>query len=52
MRSWPERQFWNKKTHIGFTLESLSDFRQVMERVVNAMITPVIDSLNLLEKVR
>src|SRR5574341_963405 len=44
--------FWNEQTHIGSTMGSLRDFREVMEHVFNGTITPVIDSVYPLEQAR
>jgi NADPH:quinone reductase-like Zn-dependent oxidoreductase len=44
--------FWNEQTHIGSTMGSLSDFREVMERVFRGEIVPVIDSVYPLEQAR
>jgi NADPH:quinone reductase-like Zn-dependent oxidoreductase len=41
--------FWNEQTHIGSTMGSLSDFREVMNHVFHGEITPVIDSVYPLE---
>lgn len=42
--------FWNEQTHIGSTMGSLRDFRQVMEHVFTGKITPIIDSIHPLEQ--
>ncbi len=42
--------FWNEQIHIGSTMGSLDDFREVMENVFNGTITPVIDSVYPLER--
>lgn len=44
--------FWNEQTHIGSTMGSLTDFREVMELVFNGTITPIIDSVYPLEEAR
>ncbi len=44
--------FWNEQTHIGSTMGSLNDFREVMERVFTGMIQPVIDSVYPLGQAR
>jgi NADPH:quinone reductase-like Zn-dependent oxidoreductase len=44
--------FWNEQTHIGSTMGSLNDFRQVMEHVFGGKIQPVIDSVFPLEEAR
>ena len=44
--------FWNEQIHIGSTMGSLDDFREVMEHVFNGTITPVIDSVYSLEQAR
>lgn len=44
--------FWNEHTHIGSTMGSLSDFREVMEHIFKGTITPVIDSVYPLENAR
>jgi NADPH:quinone reductase-like Zn-dependent oxidoreductase len=44
--------FWNEQTHIGSTMGSLSDFREVMEQVFSGTIVPVIDSVYPLEQAR
>ena len=44
--------FWNEQIHIGSTMGSLGDFREVMEHVFNGTITPVIDSVYSLEQAR
>jgi NADPH:quinone reductase-like Zn-dependent oxidoreductase len=41
--------FWNEQTHIGSTMGSLDDFREVMELIFNGTIPPVIDSIYPLE---
>ena len=41
--------FWNEQTHIGSTMGSLDDFREVMELIFNGAIKPVIDSVYPLE---
>jgi NADPH:quinone reductase-like Zn-dependent oxidoreductase len=44
--------FWNEQTHIGSTMGSLSDFREVMEQVFSGRITPVVDSVHLFDDAR
>lgn len=44
--------FWNEQTHIGSTMGSLTDFREVMELVFNGTINPIIDSVYPLEEAR
>ena len=44
--------FWNEQMHIGSTMGSLSDFREVMEQVFNGNIVPVVDSIHPLEQAR
>lgn len=44
--------FWNEQTHIGSTMGSLNDFREVMEHVFNGRIVPVVDSVYPLEQAR
>jgi NADPH:quinone reductase-like Zn-dependent oxidoreductase len=44
--------FWNEQTHIGSTMGSLNDFREVMEQVFSGKIVPVIDSIYPLEQAR
>lgn len=44
--------FWNEQTHIGSTMGSLSDFREVMEQVFSSRIVPVVDSIYPLEQAR
>jgi NADPH:quinone reductase-like Zn-dependent oxidoreductase len=44
--------FWNEQTHIGSTMGSLNDFREVMEQVFSGKITPVVDSVFPLEQAR
>lgn len=44
--------FWNEQTHIGSTMGSLSDFREVMELVFRGEIIPVVDSVYPLEQAR
>jgi NADPH2:quinone reductase len=44
--------FWNEQTHIGSTMGSLSDFREVMEHIFSGEIVPVIDSVYPLEEAR
>jgi NADPH:quinone reductase-like Zn-dependent oxidoreductase len=44
--------FWNEQTHIGSTMGSLNDFREVMEQVFSGRIIPVVDSVYPLEKAR
>jgi NADPH:quinone reductase-like Zn-dependent oxidoreductase len=41
--------FWNEQTHIGSTMGSLTDFREIMELIFNGTIKPVIDSVYPLE---
>jgi NADPH:quinone reductase-like Zn-dependent oxidoreductase len=42
--------FWNEQTHIGSTMGSLNDFREVMELIFNGTIKPVIDAVYPLEE--
>lgn len=42
--------FWNEQTHIGSTMGSLTDFREVMELIFKGTITPVVDSVYPLEQ--
>ena len=42
--------FWNEQIHIGSTMGSLRDFREVMEHVFDGTITPVVDSVYPLEQ--
>lgn len=42
--------FWNEQTHIGSTMGSLTDFREVMDLIFNGTIAPVIDSVYPLEQ--
>jgi NADPH:quinone reductase-like Zn-dependent oxidoreductase len=44
--------FWNEQTHIGSTMGSLSDFREVMEQVFRGEIVPVVDSVYPLDRAR
>jgi NADPH:quinone reductase-like Zn-dependent oxidoreductase len=44
--------FWNEQTHIGSTMGSLNDFREVMELVFSGKIVPIIDSFFPLEEAR
>ncbi|MBE0684157.1 MAG: zinc-binding dehydrogenase [Anaerolineales bacterium] len=44
--------FWNEQTHIGSTMGSLQDFREMMEHVFNGKLTPIVDSVYPLEKAR
>ena len=44
--------FWNEQTHIGSTMGSLDDFREVMEQVFKGSIIPVVDSVYPLEQAR
>ena len=44
--------FWNEQTHIGSTMGSLTDFREVMELVFSGTINPVVDSVYPLEQAR
>jgi NADPH:quinone reductase-like Zn-dependent oxidoreductase len=44
--------FWNEQTHIGSTMGSLNDFREVMERVFDSTIQPVVDSVYPLQAAR
>jgi len=44
--------FWNEQTHIGSTMGSLNDFREMMEHVFSGKLTPIIDSVYPLEKAR
>lgn len=42
--------FWNEQMHIGSTMGSLNDFREIMELIFNGTITPVVDSVYPLEE--
>jgi NADPH:quinone reductase-like Zn-dependent oxidoreductase len=42
--------FWNEQTHIGSTMGSLQDFREMMEHVLSGKLTPIIDSVYPLEQ--
>lgn len=44
--------FWNEQTHIGTTMGSLQDFREMMEHVFSGKLTPIIDSVHPLENAR
>lgn len=44
--------FWNEQTHIGSTMGSLADFREMMEHVFSGKLTPIIDSVYPLEQAR
>lgn len=44
--------FWNEQTHIGTTMGSLQDFREMMEHVFSGKLTPIIDSVYPLEQAR
>ena len=44
--------FWNEQTHIGSTMGSLADFREMMEHVFSGKLTPIIDSVYSLEQAR
>jgi NADPH:quinone reductase-like Zn-dependent oxidoreductase len=44
--------FWNEQTHIGSTMGSLTDFREIMEHVFSGKIDPIIDSVHPLEQAR
>lgn len=44
--------FWNEQTHIGSTMGSLHDFREVMEQVFSGRLTPIVDSVYPLEQAR
>jgi zinc-binding alcohol dehydrogenase/oxidoreductase len=44
--------FWNEQTHIGSTMGSLTDFREVMEHVFSGKIEPIVDSVYPLEQAR
>jgi NADPH:quinone reductase-like Zn-dependent oxidoreductase len=44
--------FWNEQTHIGSTMGSLTDFREVMEHVFSGKIEPIVDSVYPLEEAR
>lgn len=44
--------FWNEQTHIGSTMGSLDDFREIMELVFSGKIVPVIDSVYPLDQAR
>lgn len=44
--------FWNEQSHIGSTMGSLNDFREVMGLIFSRRIVPVIDSVYPLEQAR
>ncbi len=44
--------FWNEQTHIGTTMGSLQDFKEMMEHVFGGKLTPIVDSVYPLEKAR
>lgn len=44
--------FWNEQTHIGTTMGSLQDFKEMMEHVFNGKLTPIIDLVYPLEQAR
>ncbi len=44
--------FWNEQTHIGSTMGSLQDFREMMEYVFSGKLTPIVDSVYPLEQAR
>lgn len=44
--------YWNQLTILGSTMGSDEDFRQMLEAVISAKLTPVIDSVTSLENVR
>jgi NADPH:quinone reductase-like Zn-dependent oxidoreductase len=44
--------FWNEQTHIGSTMGSLQDFREMMESVFSGKLTPIVDSVFPLEQAR
>lgn len=44
--------FWNEQTHIGSTMGSLQDFREMMESVFSGKLTPIVDSVYPLEQAR
>ena len=44
--------FWNEQTHIGSTMGSLQDFRDMMESVFSGKLTPIVDSVYPLEQAR
>ena len=42
--------FWNEQTHIGSTMGSLTDFREVMEHIFSGRLTPVVDAVYPLDE--
>lgn len=44
--------FWNEQTHIGSTMGSLQDFREMMEHVLSGKLMPIVDSVFPLEQAR
>lgn len=44
--------FWNEQTHIGSTMGSLQDFRDMMESVFSGKLTPIVDSVYTLGEAR
>lgn len=44
--------FWNEQTHIGTTMGSLQNFKEMMEHVLSGKLTPIIDSVFPLEQAR
>lgn len=44
--------FWNEQTHIGSTMGSLQDFRDMMESVFSGKLSPIVDSIFPLEQAR
>jgi len=44
--------FWNEQTHIGSTMGSLQDFRDMMESVFSGKLTPIVDSVFPLEQAK
>lgn len=42
--------FWNEQTHIGSTMGSLQDFRDMMESVFSGALKPIVDSIYPLEQ--
>lgn len=44
--------FWNEQTHMGSTMGSLNDFREVMEHIFQGKVTPIIDSIYPIEQAR
>jgi NADPH2:quinone reductase len=44
--------FWNEQTHLGTTMGSLQDFKEMMESVFSGKLTPIVDSIYPLEQAR